>query len=298
MCYWESVLRYITAILAAVIVIAPADASASCSAIDVDISAPVPEQRAEEFRTWLCDVATTVAGVHGRFPAPRIQVTLVAGGYGSWDGDGPVTFGRVRRSPVTSIELFADLERPIDDFYADWTAMHEFSHLLLPRIDSRQRWIGEGFASYYQNVLMARAGFYTPDLALQKLKEGLARGAGSRPDLSPNQAVRAGFGSARMKIYWSGAAIALLADVELRERSSGAESLDTVLGQLQSCCLPSQERWSGTRLFEQLDELLDEPVFMPLYRQHAETVGFPDVQSAFAREQIVRRIFAVRTSPH
>ena len=258
----------------------------------------MPEQRAVEFHTWLCDVAATVSGVYGRFPLTDVQVTLIPGGHHSWDPDRAVAFGRVRRSPLTSIDLFADLDRPIDDFYADWTAMHEFSHLLLPRISSRQRWISEGFASYYQNVLMARAGFYSPDLALQKLTEGLARGARSRPDLSPNQAARAGIGSARMKIYWSGAAIALLADVELRQRSGGTESLDTVLGRLRDCCLPSQERWSGTRLFQQLDELLDEPVFMPMYRQHADTAGFPDVRPALARKQWIAQIFGVRTSPH
>ena len=75
-----------------------------------------------------------------------------------------------------------------------------------------------------------------------------------------------------------GAAIALLADVELRRRSGGKESLDTVLGELQQCCLPSKQRWSGIRLFEKLDSFLDEPVFMPLYRQHADAKGFPEMK--------------------
>ena len=81
-----------------------------------------------------------------------------------------------------------------------------------------------------------------------------------------------------MKIYWSGAAIALLADVELRQRSNGEESLDSVLGKLQECCLPSDRTWSGTELFGKLDTLIDEPVFMPLYRRYANTTGFPDVR--------------------
>ena len=80
-----------------------------------------------------------------------------------------------------------------------------------------------------------------------------------------------------MKIYWSGAALALLADVELRHRSDGEQTLDSVLGKFQECCLPSQRTWTGVELFTRFDSFLDTPVFMNLYRQHADAAGFPDV---------------------
>ncbi len=80
-----------------------------------------------------------------------------------------------------------------------------------------------------------------------------------------------------MKVYWSGAALALMADVTLRERSDGEESLDSVLDQLQSCCLPSAKVWTGPELMTKLDSMLSAPVFMPLYRRHADAAGFPDV---------------------
>ena len=128
---------------------------------------------------------------------------------------------------------------------------------------------------------MARAGRYTPELAWQKLLEGYARGRESRPELSPNDAAEGGIRQARMKIYWSGAAIALLADVELRKRSNGEESLDTVLGQLQACCLPSTRRWSGPQLFSKLDSFLETPTFMPLYRRYADADGFPELRPTF-----------------
>ena len=86
-----------------------------------------------------------------------------------------------------------------------------------------------------------------------------------------------------MKVYWSGAAIALMADVQLRERSGGAESLDVVLGRFQECCLPSDRTWSGPELFAQLDELASSPVFTPLYRRFADTAGFPDTSDLFER---------------
>jgi hypothetical protein len=194
--------------------------------------------------------------------------------------------------------LYVDVTRPLADLEYDWTATHEFSHLLLPRVSWRQKWISEGFASYYQNVLMARAGRYSQDDALQRLRAGLERGRASRPELSPNQAAQEGIRSARMKIYWSGAAIALLADIRLRERSVGTESLDLVLDRFQRCCLPSQRRWSGPELFSRFDSLIDEPVFMPLYRQYADSAGFPDFEDALRSEIVQGEILAVRTSTH
>jgi len=81
-----------------------------------------------------------------------------------------------------------------------------------------------------------------------------------------------------MKVYWSGASLALMADVELRRRSGGAESLDRVLDRFQRCCLPSAHSWSGVELFEKFDTLLDEPLFMNLYRHYADAADFPDAR--------------------
>ena len=113
-----------------------------------------------------------------------------------------------------------------------------------------------------------------------KLTQGFERGRASRPELSPNDATSGGWRHATMKVYWSGAVLALMADIELRQRSDGKESLDTVLGQLQRCCLPARREWSGPKLFKKLDSFIDEPVFMPLYRRYANATGFPDPQPA------------------
>ncbi len=241
------------------------------------------DQRSADIVEWIRDTAGNVSLAYGRFPNPVLNViVLPAGGARSWSKS-PVPFGQVVRDGGESVELFVNQSRPIDEFYDDWTATHEFSHLMLPYIGSRHRWMSEGFATYYQNILMARANRYTEKRAWQKLWDGFERGRKSRPEMSPNAAARAGIRMATMKIYWSGAAIAFLADVELRQRSNGEESLDTVLGRLQQCCLPSDRAWSGPELFRKLDTLISEPLFMPLYRRHANTRGFPDVEPWFDR---------------
>jgi hypothetical protein len=231
---------------------------------------------------WLRSTATNVSLAYGRFPNPSPQVVVIPV-EGSTRGASAVPYGRVIRDGGEAVELFVDRSRPLEAFLGDWTATHEFSHLMLPYVAPAHRWVSEGFAQYYQNVLMARSGTYDPLDAWQKLYDGLERGRQSRPELSPNEATARGMQNGRMKIYWSGAAIALMADVALRERSGGAMTLDDVMERLQFCCLPSDRTWSGTELFETLDVLAGMPVFMPLYRRYADTAGFPDTRPVFER---------------
>ena len=227
---------------------------------------------------WLKDAAANVTLAYGRFPSPDPHVIVIPVGAGGRGSDGPVPFGRVVRDGGESIEFYVDETRDIAEFYGDWTATHEFSHLMLPFVPRDDRWVSEGFAQYHQNVLLARAGRYDERLAWQKLYEGFERGRLSRPELSPNEAAGEGVGAATMKIYWSGAVLALMADVDLRRRSDGRESLDVVLDQLQRCCLPSQRRWTAPELLGKLDSLAGSDVFMPLYLRYADESGFPDVR--------------------
>ena len=266
--------------------------------LDFQLAESVDDKNGAKIERWVRETASIVTLAYGRFPVPNPRVVVVHSGSSPRGDDSPVPFGRVTRRGGETVELYVDTERSLADLEYDWTATHEFSHLLLPRISWRQKWISEGFASYYQNVLMARAGRYTQADALQKLEAGLQRGRASRPELSLNKAALEGVREARMKIYWSGAAIALLADIQLRERPGDGESLDLVLDRFQRCCLPSQRRGTGVELFTKFDSLVDEPVFMPLYRQYADTAGFPEFEDALQKDLVRDEILAVRTSPH
>lgn len=265
--------------------------------LKITVRQPISEQKAAQIVKWLEDTAGNINLVYGRFPNPTTYIIVIPDKRDVWrrppreqvspgqdsdldeneDEEKAVRFGRVTRSNGATVELFVNAELPIDMFYTDWTATHEFSHLMLPLLKRQHRWISEGFATYYQNILMSRAGHYTPEYAWTKLTAGFERGRQSAPGVSPNAAAANRSRDATMKIYWSGAALALLADVELRQRSDGTESLDRVLGQLQDCCLPANRQWSGPELLARLDSFVEEPVFMPLYRRIAEAETFPDL---------------------
>ena len=243
---------------------------------------------------WVQDTANNIVRAYDRFPNPAARIVVLPTGRSR--GDSPVRFGRVVRDGGETIELMIDPTQPMQAFYENWTATHEFSHLMLPYLQSEQRWVSEGFAQFYQNILLARAGRYTERYAWQKLFDGLERGRQSVPNLSPNDAAARDERNSRMKIYWSGAALALLADVELRHRSDGEQTLDSVLGKFQECCLPSQRTWTGVELFTRFDSFLDTPVFMNLYRQHADAAGFPDVWPLLHDLGVIRENNVVRLS--
>lgn len=237
----------------------------------------------EAITNWVRATATDVSLAYGRFPNPSPQVIVIPVGDSKSRGESAVPYGRVIRDGGESVELMIDQRQPIEAFLEDWTATHEFSHLMLPYMRRQQKWISEGFAQYYQNVLLARSGTYDEQHAWQKLHEGLERGRQSRPELSPNAAASGSVRAGLMKVYWSGAALALIADVSLREQSGGEETLDLVLDRLQACCLPSDRVWSGPELFTKMDSLTSYPVFMQLYRRYADTAGFPDMAPLIER---------------
>lgn len=235
---------------------------------------------------WVAEAASHITLVYGTFPNPSPSVVVIPVGSRSWS-DAPVPFGRVIRDGGETIELFVNENRSIEDYYGHWTATHEFSHLMTPYIASRHRWVSEGFAQYYQNLLLARAGHYSERRAWQELYEGFERGRGSAVDRTPNEVANGSWRSGTMRVYWTGAVVALLGDVELREASNGAQSLDTILQELMECCLPSDRMWSGPEFYERLDEIAGRSVFMPLYRRYSDSTDFPDAMPALARLGVI-----------
>lgn len=233
-------------------------------------------------KNWLIATVDNVSLAYGTFPNPNPQVLIVPSAKNWSRQKSPVPFGRVVRDYGESVHFFIDQRQSLEQFKHDWTATHEFSHLLLPYISWKNRWLSEGFASYYQNVLMARAGVYSEQRAWQKLYDGFMRGQKSAPELSPNSAAREGWsGGGNMKVYWSGAALFFIADVRLRQESSNTKSLDTTLKALKECCLPSNKTWTGSQLMRQLDTLSDTTVFSDLYKDYANSAGFLPFAKAF-----------------
>lgn len=234
------------------------------------------------FRQWMEETAECVASVEGAFPQPRAQLLVVAIG----KQNEPVPWAHVIRGGGVAAELFVDETRSLEEFRADWTATHELSHMLLPMVSSRDRWLSEGLASYYQNVLRGRDGRLEEAAAWQKLHAGFERGKRATQGGSLAKATRSGW-DAIMRVYWSGAAIFLKADTQLRILSEGKQSLDTVLAAFHNCCLDSSRNWRARELFAEFDRISGFRVFMELYDLHVPDDEFPDMTETYAQLGLV-----------
>ncbi len=250
-----------------------------------------PKQR-EVIAKWVREAAECIASVFGRFPQQQPQILVVAIGK---RGE-PVPWAHIMRGGGIAAEFYVDETRPISDFRSDWTATHELSHMLLPFVSSRDRWLSEGLASYYQNVLRARDGRLTEEQAWQKLLSGFERGKRATRGGSLANATRSGR-AATMRVYWNGAAIMLMADTQLRELTGGQQSIDTALLSLQDCCLEAGRNWQAQELFRQLDQLTGHTVFMDLYQEHVMDEEFPDMSQTYVQLGVVPQSTSVLLDP-
>jgi hypothetical protein len=245
-------------------------------------------------QTWVEDAARAVAGLYGRFPVEHAQVLVIPQG----EGEGPVPYGHVMRGGAGAVRFFINQRRPLQEFLADWTATHEFSHLTLPLVSRGGAWLSEGIASYYQEVLRARSGRISALAAWQELHEGFERGRQASNDATLLEASANIYrDSAYARVYWSGAAIALLADLELRKLSDNRQSLDSALEKLSNCCQPWDRAWSARELMARLDDLTGTTVFTELYREHVVSNGFPDMTDAYAELGLDARDGKIRLQP-
>ena len=246
------------------------------STLRVAILPSTPPLTLHDVRPWLLASAQAVTQVHGRLPQHDPQVLIMPVG----QQNEAIPFARVMRGGGVGLQFFVDPNRATDEFAQDWKPTHEFSHLLFPYISRDDAWLSEGLASYYQNMLRARDGRLSETEAWEKLLAGFERGRRDRKRNVTLAEEASGMhrNGSYMRVYWSGAAMLLLADKRLRETSDGAHSLDTALAALADCCMddPGQV-WRARDIMRKLDELTGHQVFMNIYQQYAHSDRFPHV---------------------
>jgi len=228
---------------------------------------------------WLAHISRAAVTAYGRLPLSDVQVLIIP-----VRGDSerePVVFGQSTRGQGNALTLFVDVTQPAEEFDRDWVAVHELSHLFHPYVGSRGAWLAEGLATYYQNVLRARAGLLTPQQAWQQIDAGFSRG---RADIHTGNPILEDAGDSRafMRVYWSGTAYWLEVDTELRRGSANRLSIDEALRRFDACCLPSYRRWEPAEFVAKLDALLGTDVFTRRFREYRARRDFPDTAALYA----------------
>ncbi len=227
-----------------------------------------------EIESWMGGIIATGQHGPGGFPRRHLHVIVVPNG-SAQDG---VSFGSVTRAGSGSVLLFAGRGTSLASLQRDWVMPHELSHLFLPFLPKLHAWFNEGAATYYQEVLRARAGVLSEHEALNNLAQAMRKAAheGSGRSLREESAQMYASHSFRA-VYWGGAAFFLLADVALRSATNGARSLDSVLAALQRSQAGAADFADVDALLRQLDALAGVEVFVPL-ASTCLAQPFPDVE--------------------
>jgi len=233
----------------------------------------------EKLVTWIGGVVRAALSAYGRLPRDEVQVlVLPVGKQGS-----AVVFGMSTRGQGHGLILLVDPNHPLQEFTDDWTAVHEFSHLFHPYLGDEGRWVAEGLATYWQNVLRARSGLLTPPQAWSRLEAGFVRGRAASHTGLP---LGGGEGQPRerafTRVYWAGAAFWMSVDTQLRTSGKGALSVNLALQRFRDCCLDEPREWPPGEFMAKLDALLDTKVFVPNYEKTAAETGFPDLSPTYA----------------
>ena len=227
---------------------------------------------------WLQQITADFVVGFGQMPRDRIRIRIR-----KTAADEPVPWGQVNRKVTNEILFVVDPDFSFDDFASDWTAYHEFAHLLIPYRGSGDLWLSEGLASYYQNLLQARAKRFSEERMWEKLLAGFERGHEDREwNGTDLESVGDNLGVTRqnMRTHWSGVLYWLTMDANLR--AEGKHSVDSLLADLKNCC--QLQQLPARQLVMKLDQLAgfeskDPRGFEHLFDEYRSSLSMPDHNS-------------------
>ncbi len=235
---------------------------------------------------WVARAGLASAQITGTATARDAAITVVP----LPSRGAPVLFGMAGRGVVPSVLVLAS-EAPGPELVDDWTLVHELSHLAVPYVPSEDAWLSEGLATYYQEVLRARAGSQSPEAAWRAIDDGLRRGASDGTGRTLREESRAMHVSrAYVRVYWAGAAIALLLDVELRRRGLG-----TLDDRIARVIARRDHRLGAEALLAALDD--EHGIVREIASRWLDTERFPETAEAYAALGLARDAGGLRLGP-
>lgn len=243
--------------------------------ISLQFDLSISTQQQNTIYQWIKHSSASLKLIYGEFPVDHLIVKIKT----SHRGSDPVPWGEVNRYDPPEVTFVVNVNSDLNTLKEDWTSYHEFSHLLIPYDADDSRWLSEGLASYYQNILQARSGMFSEQMMWQKLFEGFER-ARKQSNLNHqnlthvSERIRTNHNF--MRIYWSGALYWLNADIALRKLNKNV-SLDSALLQLHQCC--SSQSLTSSEIIQKLDSLTDNKVFSTLFQTFSKSLSIPEYLS-------------------
>lgn len=93
----------------------PAYVDAPGATLTVEFTERVDETTSRNIIDWIDHVADQVSMPYGRFPIAEPRILVIPSKGNPWGDDSPVPFGRVTRRGGETVELYVNVDRPIED---------------------------------------------------------------------------------------------------------------------------------------------------------------------------------------
>ena len=247
--------------------------------IHIEYASSLDKTKREQTYAWLQRVADVLLSVYGEWPKDNFIINIE---YSSSNSSSAVPWGQVTRGDTGNVLLVINSKAGPQELISDWTAFHELSHLFIPYQGHGDIWFSEGLATYYQNIIQARAGLLSETELWDKLASGFERGRKQNQwsqldlaEISDHMRKYRNF----MRVHWSGVHYWLTADIKLRQLSQNKTTLDSLLKQLKNCCQHSS--MSAAEIAEQLDQLAAAnltgvSIFKPMFNEYRHSLAMPD----------------------
>jgi hypothetical protein len=236
-----------------------------------------------ERKAWVARDAEAVARFYGGFPGERVGVVLIPD-----PGRDRVGFGKVLSTGGSTIVLHlgANTERSALD--SDWVLVHEMFHVGFPAVHRDGMWLDEGLATYIEPLIRARAGMLTEAEGWAEVIRDMPRGV----RLCETTGLR-NFGGDIRSVYWGGAVVALLADVEARRATNGARGLEDALRAVLAKGYDARHVVAVDEAIRLIDEVFGAPILAALaakYADHGSPVPLDGVLSDLGIERSGRDV--------
>ena len=223
----------------------------------------------EEIRAFVLRSAEPVAAYYGHFPVKKLQVEVLENEHG------PGLFGREFHG--NRVQFFLGPKATAAQMRESGILTHEMFHLGFPDLVRKYAWIEEGLATYLAHLARARSGQTTETEFWNDAKEGFED---SLPKSGDTGLAEADY---YRRIYWGGALFWFEIDLEIRERSGGSRSLDTVTRGILGEGGTNAHPWKLPRLRHAVDEFAGFPVFQKWYDFFAMKPGRADLPAIWAK---------------
>jgi hypothetical protein len=219
----------------------------------------------EKILDWVKISAKAVATYYGRFPVSALKLLIV-----------PVDGPRVRGGTTwgyrgAAIRVLLGRDSGEVDLRRDWIMVHEMVHTALPDMPERYNWLSEGLAVYIEPIARVQVGDMAAKDVWQAMMHDMPKGLPQAGDQGLDNTDTWG------RKYWGGAMFCLLADIEIRKRTSNRFGLQDAMRGVIAAGGNHEVDWPIDRILATADKAVGVDVLTRLHEQMGSKPVAPDL---------------------